>query len=164
MKNYPDTSGRPLPMRALAVVAFAGIGLLAGVSGDWSGSEGFGVARAPSTLGAEAKASSQTQAGALDVTVADEDLTAQLASQLADLARTALITPAQQPAWQSFTAAMLDLARRTRIHEQRLAAGAPIDDAGERALHTLLFGAAMNELEANLTSQQTLAIRRATDP
>ncbi len=58
---------------------------------------------------------------------------------------------------------MLQLERMTQDYERRLAAGARLDEAAERARHALLFGSAMNQMDQSLSPDQSAAVHRLTD-
>ncbi|MEP9376391.1 hypothetical protein ABLE91_06755 [Aquabacter sp. CN5-332] len=130
------------PVAATACVV-ASLGFIAfGVSG-LGHTEGFGTARS---------------AAARPVTAPD-DLTVRLET----LAREAEISPSQMPAWRAFSGAMLNLQQLTDRFDARLAAGEKVEEPQERAIHALMFGAALSEIDQNLSPRQAEIVRRAVD-
>lgn len=85
-----------------------------------------------------------------------------LVVQLDHLARSAALTPSQQPVWRAFTDAMLRLEEATAAFETNRSAS-PAARENERARHTLLLGAALADLDEGLSPGQMSIVRRSID-
>lgn len=135
---------RPLLRRNLAVSATAALGFAAALGAHWNGADQFGAV-VPDVAEASPTPNAETS----------------LVVRLAAIGQEAGIGPAQQHDWQAFTDDMLHLSRLTDAYERRLAAGEAVDKVGERATHTLMFGAAVAALDDRLPPEQAAVVRRA---
>jgi len=128
-------------------LALAAAGLAAGLATGNDASGGFGTIRPPA-------------ATASNNGVAPEALS----DRLAEIRRSLAIRPDQEAAWQDYVDAMRYLDQATHDFEQRQAeGGAQQDDQMERSRHALLLGAAIGDLQKNLSPDQFARARRLTE-
>ena len=93
----------------------------------------------------------------------DAATTVDLESRLNAIHNVVRVDPRQNGAWEEFIKVLLQLNQMTLDYKRRLATGERFDEMAERTRHTLILGAAMNEIEKSLSPEQVGVARSLID-
>lgn len=137
-----------IDLRLAAAFAIAAAGLGAAFAAGEHGSGGFGTIRAPAVAVAAP---------------GDAAMSKDLSDRLAEIRQSLAIRPDQEPAWRDYAEAMRHLDRATKDFEQRQANADALDVDKERSRHALLLGAAIGDLQRNLSPDQFARARRLAE-
>lgn len=137
-----------ISLRLVAASAIAAAGLGAAFASGGYGAGGFGTIRAPA---------------AAIAAPGDAVTSKDLSDWLAEIRRSLVIRPDQEPAWRDYAEAMRYLDQATTDFEQRRANADALDVDKERSRHALLLGAAIGDLQRSLSPDQFARARRLTE-